>query len=150
MINLYGSDIYRSDGNVDRKKLAGIIFNDDIQLQKVNVLVHPRVRAEFLNWAEKQDVPYVIHEAAILFESGFYKIMDATILVSAPEEERINRVCKRDGSDREQVKSRIQKQWPEEKKRKLSTIEIVNDNKSLIIPQIIKIDKQLKENGKIW
>ena len=150
LINLYGSDIYTSDGNVDRKKLAGIIFNDDIQLQKINALVHPQVRAEFLNWAEHQDSPYVVHEAAILFESGFYKMMDATILVSAPEEERINRVSKRDGSEREQIRSRIQKQWPDEEKRKLATIEIVNDNKNLIIPEIIKIDKQLREDGKIW
>ena len=150
LVDLYGSDIYTPDGNVDRKKLAGIIFNDDLELQKVNALVHPQVRSEFLNWAENQTVPYVVHEAAILFESGFYKMMDATILVSAPEEERITRVSKRDEADREQVRSRIQKQWPDEEKRKLATIEIVNDNKNLILPEIIKIDKQLRENGKIW
>lgn len=150
LIDLYGNDIYTANGNVDRKKLAGIIFKDDLQLQKVNALVHPQVRAEFLDWAQYQDSPYVVHEAAILFESGFYKMMDATILVSAPEEERINRVSKRDGSDREQIRSRIQKQWPDEEKRKLATFEITNDNKNLIIPEIIKIDKQLRENGKIW
>ncbi len=150
LIDLYGTDIYTNIGTIDRKKLAGIIFNDEVQLQKVNNLVHPVVRAEFNNWAQKQNAAYVIHEAAILFESGFYKMMDFTILVSAPEKIRIERVTKRDNSEPTQVKERIDKQWTDEVKRKLATVEIKNDNKDLIIPQIIKIDKQLREYGKIW
>jgi len=150
LIDLFGRDIYTTDGTINRNKLAGIIFNDEVQLMKVNELIHPVVRAEFKNWAEKQTAPYVLHEAAILFESGFYKMMDFTILVSAPEEIRINRVTSRDNSTAAAVKERIDKQWPDEKKRKLATVEIINDNKELILPQIIKIDKQLKEYGKIW
>ena len=83
-------------------------------------------------------------------ESGFYKLMVFTILVSAPEEIRINRVTSRDNSTAAAVKERINKQWPDEQKRKLATVEIRNDNKELILPQIIKIDNQLKEYGKIW
>ncbi len=150
LIDLFGRDIYTPDGTINRNKLAGIIFNDEVQLTKVNELIHPVVRAEFKNWAEKQTAPYVLHEAAILFESGFYKMMDFTILVSAPEEIRINRVTSRDNSTAAEVKERINKQWPDEQKRKLATVEIINDNKELILPQIIKIDKQLKEYGKIW
>ncbi|MDX8341281.1 dephospho-CoA kinase [Draconibacterium sp. IB214405] len=150
LIDWYGSDIYTQNGTIDRKKLAGIIFTNEEELQKVNNLIHPVVREEFQYWAEKQTSPYVIHEAAILFESGFYKMMDYTILVTAPEEMRIQRVSSRDGSDEQAVKERIQKQWDDDKKRPLATLEIINDNKTLIIPQIIKIDKQLKEHGKIW
>ncbi|WP_167615067.1 dephospho-CoA kinase [Maribellus sediminis] len=150
LIELFGSDIYTENGTLDRKKLAGYIFNNDIQLQKVNELIHPVVRAEFLAWAKEQTAPYVIHEAAILFESGFYKMMDYTLLVSAPEKERIARVMKRDKVTEQQVIERIKKQWPDSEKRKLATAEIKNSDSDLILPGIIKIDKQLRENGKIW
>ena len=150
LIHLFGPEIYMEDGTVDRKKLAGIIFNDDIQLEKMNRLVHPVVREEFYNWIEKQDFPYIIHEAAILFESGFYKIMDYTILISAPENQKIERVIKRDGVSKELVIERMKKQWPDEKKRKLASLELKNDNKHLLIPEIIEIDKKLKDYGKIW
>lgn len=146
----YGSNIYNATGNLDRPKLANIIFNDKKQLQKVNELVHPKVRAAFLSWADKQAAPYVVHEAAILFESGFYALMDATILVSAPEAERVKRVSERDGLSPEQVLHKMKNQWPDEEKRKLATVEIKNDNRNLMIPKILKIDKQLRDYGKIW
>jgi len=150
LVNLFGESVYTPSGIVDRKKLASIIFNNDIQLRKVNELVHPVVRSQFLRWVEDQEVPYVVHEAAILFESGFYKIMDFTILVSAPENERIERVTKRDKSMPEQVKERMMKQWSDDEKRKLASAEINNADDNLILPQIIKIDKQIREYGKIW
>jgi len=119
-------------------------------LEKANSVIHPVVRNEFINWVKQQKTAYIVHEAAILFESGFYKMMDFTILVSAPEEMRIGRVIKRNNITREQVISRMSKQWPDSEKRKFATIELVNDNKNLLIPQIIEIDKKLKTNGKIW
>ncbi|AHW58735.1 dephospho-CoA kinase [Draconibacterium orientale] len=150
LIDWYGSDIYSPNGTIDRKKLAGIIFTDSTAMQKVNGLIHPVVRQEFIIWADKQNSSYVVHEAAILFESGFYKMMDHTILVTAPEKMRIDRVTKRDGSTMEAVKERMGKQWGDEQKRELASLEIKNDNKTLLIPQIIEIDKKLKEYGKIW
>lgn len=150
LIHLFGDDIYTANGTINRKKLAGIIFNNNIQLSKVNEVVHPVVRSEFFEWIKKQDCAYVIHEAAILFESSFYKMMDFTILVSAPENDRIKRVAKRDNVTFEQVRERIANQWSDEQKRELASLEIVNNNKELIIPQLVKIDKQLKEYGKIW
>jgi dephospho-CoA kinase len=150
LIDLFGNDIYTTNGTINRKKLAGIIFNDEVQLTKVNELIHPVVRSEFKTWVKKQNAPYVVHEAAILFESGFYKMMNYTILVSAPENIRTNRVANRDGATLEQVKERMGKQWPDEQKRELASFEIKNDNKELIIPQIIRIDTQLKDYGKIW
>ena len=150
LIHLFGNDIYTPNSGVDRKKLANIIFNDDIQLAKVNKLVHPVVRSEYANWIKKQNSRYIIHEAAILFESGFYKMMDFTILVSAPELQRIERVINRDGTSEKLVKERMAKQWTDEQKRELASVEIKNDNRNLIIPQIVKIDNQIKKYGKIW
>jgi dephospho-CoA kinase len=150
LTELFGESIYKQDNSLDREKLANLIFNNNELLEKVNRLVHPVVRNEFINWKNSQDSVYVIHEAAILFESGFYKMMDYTILVSAPEEIRIKRVSERDNIEDEKVRQRINKQWTDEEKRILASIEIVNDNKKLIIPQILEIDKNLKMYGKIW
>ncbi|MBW6537127.1 MAG: dephospho-CoA kinase [Mariniphaga sp.] len=151
LIRLFGKGIYTPDDLLDRKKLASIIFTNEIHLAQVNELVHPVVRKEFENWLKiHKKALYIIHEAAILFESGFYKMMDFTILVSAPEEQRIARVVARDRATEQMVRERMKKQWSEEKKQKLAGRILVNDNKSLIIPEIIQIDKNLKEHGKIW
>ena len=150
LIHLFGKDIYTKNRILNRKKLAEIIFNNDIQREMVNQIVHPAVRTAFMNWIEKQDSPYIIHEAAILFESGFYKMMDYTLLVTAPEKMRIERVMERDGIETKNIKDRMEKQWPDSEKRKLASFELVNDNQDLIIPQIIKIDENLRLYGKIW
>ncbi len=150
LVRLFGEGIYIPGSGVNRKKLAEIIFNDDIQLSKVNELIHPEVKNEFQRWLKKQNTRYIIHEAAIMFESGFYKMMDFTILVTAPEAERIERVSKRDNTKRELVKARIERQWTDTEKIAFANAEIRNDNSELIIPQIIKIDKNLREYGKIW
>ncbi|QGY48159.1 dephospho-CoA kinase [Maribellus comscasis] len=150
LIHLFGEGIYMDNGSVNRKKLANIIFNDNIQLEKMNKMVHPVVREKFNDWVDKQNHKYIIHEAAILFESGFYKMMDFNILVSAEKRQRIERVKKRDAVSEAQVLERMNRQWTDEEKRKLASIEIINDNKRLIIPEIIEIDKKLKKYGKIW
>src|SRR5690606_6981584 len=106
---------------VDRKKLAQIIFNDEAALERVNKLVHPAVRITFENWAHQQNTAYVIHEAAILFESGFHRMMDFTLLISAPEEMRIARVVQRDRTSEGQVRQRMAKQWPEAEKQRLAS-----------------------------
>jgi dephospho-CoA kinase len=149
--DLFGNNIYTSKGTVDREKLAEIIFNDNKKLRQLNELVHPPVKKEFYKWAEeRKHFPYVIQEAAILFESGFYKFMDYTILVTAPEKERIERVKKRDNVSESDIMARIKNQYSEAYNRKLASIVLENDNKRLIIPEIIKIDNNLKRYGKIW
>ena len=151
LIHQFGSKIYTENGTVDRKKLAKVIFNDKTQLKKMNDLVHPVVREEFEKWVTKNDQnTYVIHEAAILFESGFYKMMDYTILVSAPREKRIKWVMERDGVSRQQVEERMKNQMPEEEKQKLASVVLMNDNHNLLIPKIVEIDKNIREHGKIW
>ena len=119
LIRLFGTSIYSGNNTVDRKKLASIVFNDDFALQKLNALVHPLVRENFHEWYSRQNSAYVLHEAAILIESGFYKLMDKTILVVAHEETRINRVIKRDNLEREMVLERISKQWDDQQKKRV-------------------------------
>ena len=149
LVEWFGNEIY-SGNQLNRKLLAEHIFNDNSLLNKVNSLVHPIVREEFEKWKNSQNTVYSVYEAAILFESGFYKLMDFTVLITAPEQIRINRVMKRDNLSPDQVVARIKNQWPDEEKRKLATTVIINDNKNLIIPQIIEIDNKLKRDGKIW
>jgi dephospho-CoA kinase len=147
LVNLFGAAVYLPDQSIDRKFLAGIVFKDPSLLAQLNAIVHPVVRKTFFDWYERQQSPYIIHEAAILFESGFYKMMDKTITVVTAENERIQRVMKRDGIALELVKERIKNQWSDEERIKLADFVIGNNDDELIIPQIIEIDKKIRTNG---
>jgi dephospho-CoA kinase len=150
LVNLFGASVYLPDQTIDRKYLAGIVFNNPSLLAQLNAIVHPVVRQTFFDWCDKQKSPYIIHEAAILFESGFYKMMDKTITVVTSENERIQRVMKRDGLTLELVKERIRNQWTDEERIKLADFVIGNNDNELIIPQIIEIDKKIRAYGKVW
>jgi dephospho-CoA kinase len=147
LIDLFGTAVYLRDQTIDRKHLAGIVFNNPSLLARLNDIVHPAVRKAFFEWSEMQNSPYVLHEAAILFESGFYKLMDKTIAVVAKESERIERVMKRDTITEELVKQRIQNQMSDAERIKLADFVIGNNENELIIPQIIDIDKKIRANG---
>jgi len=147
LIQVFGKAVYLQDQTINRKYLSGIVFNDSSLLARLNGIVHPVVRNEFEEWCHKQDSAYILHEAAILFESGFYKIMDKSITVVTKEEERIQRVMKRDGITIELVKQRIKNQWTDEQRMGLADYIINNNDDELIIPQIIEIDKKLKAHG---
>jgi dephospho-CoA kinase len=143
LIQWFGPEIY-TDAGPDRARLAAIIFSNAEWLDKVNRLVHPRVFERFSSWcATFRNEPYIIHEAAILFESGFYRQMDSTILVTAPEIIRIDRIRKRDKTTEEEVRKRMQNQWPDEKKVPLADFIIQNDGESPLIPEILEIHKKL-------
>ena len=137
-----GKDLYKS-GTLDRKELAALIFNDSSLLKKVNSIVHPAVSERFLKWAMEQSAPYVIMEAAILFESGASKLVDKVAAVVAPEEERINRVIVRNHLTREEVMDRIRNQMNDEDRIKLSDYVIYNSENDMIIPSIIKIHEEI-------
>jgi dephospho-CoA kinase len=147
LLSLFGTSVYLPNQVVDRKYLAGIVFNNPSLLEKLNNIVHPVVRQTFFDWCDKQQSPYIIHEAAILFESGFYKMMDKTITVVTNENERIQRVMKRDGLTLELVKERIRNQWTDDERVKLADFVIGNNDNELIIPQIIEIDKKIRAHG---
>jgi len=147
IISIFGKEVYVK-GELDRKYLASIVFNDKSKLNRLNSMVHPAVRADFLTWSKEQKADYNIREAAILFESGSYKDCDVVILVTAPEELRIKRVMKRDGSSKKEVKSRIDKQWLDEKKAKRSQFIINNDGSVPLKDQVLKIHKTLLKKAK--
>lgn len=147
LIQLFGAYVYLHDGTIDRKYLAGIVFSNPSLLSQLNSIVHPAVRKAFDEWYLIQNSPYIIHEAAILFESGFYKMMDKTITVVTDENERIERVVKRDEITAELVRQRMKNQWSDEEKIKLADFVIGNNDRELIIPQIVEIDKKIKAHG---
>ncbi len=143
--DLLGSQSYEKDGTLNRKFVAGKVFKDAGLLRQLNELVHPRVWADADNWYKSQDIatPYILNEAALLFETGSYKNFDKIILVTAPEEVRIERVMTRDSSTRKEVENRINKQLKDHIKIPLSDFEIKNDNKIRLIPQVFKIHNEL-------
>lgn len=142
LINLMGEDIYLSNNQPDRKKIAALIFNNSGLKEKVNQLIHPVVKATFLSWLEGyKNEDYIIFEAAILFETGSFKEFDFNILVTADEETRIQRVIKRDHTTRAAVMTRIKNQMQDEQKIQLANFIIQNDEKNLLIPQILELDK---------
>jgi dephospho-CoA kinase len=147
LIRTFGDSVYLSDHTINRKYLAGIVFSNPSLLAQLNSIVHPAVQKAFFAWVEKQDAPYIIHEAAILFESGFYKLMDKTITVVTDEDQRIQRVVKRDGISVEQVKERIRNQWNDSERIQLADFLIRNNDADLIVPQILDIDKKIRAHG---
>jgi len=143
IISAFGN-VYK-DNKLQNKKLAEIVFNDKKKLEKLNSIVHPAVEKDFEQWSKKNSgKPYLIKEAAILFESGSYKKVDKIITVFAPENIRVLRVCKRDNINKAQVIARINNQMPDNEKIAKSDFVIKNYNGYLIIPQIIEIDNALR------
>jgi dephospho-CoA kinase len=137
-----GRDLYKN-GTLDRAELASLIFNDSDLLNKVNALVHPVVFEHFNNWVDEHKTPYVIMEAAILFESGGSNLVDRVATVVAPIEERIERVTRRNLLSREQVMERIRNQMDDESRIKMSDYVICNSENDMIIPAILKIHEDL-------
>ena len=149
LIGLFGATIYSADGLLDRKKLADIIFTDTEALVKVNSVIHPAVRQSFAKWIDNhQNAPYVLYEAAVLLESGYASDFDMNILVLADEEVRIERVIRRDETSSVLIKQRIMNQMPDIQKIKLVDYIIDNNNKELLIPQIIKLDRIIRADDK--
>jgi dephospho-CoA kinase len=141
---LFGEQLYLS-GNLDRRMLAGIIFSDKENLKKINELVHPAVKKDFLEYtaALPEVTPYVIHEAAILYEAKIENMFDVVINVVAPENLKIERVLSREKTTEKDVKQRIASQWSDKLKIELSDYNIINDNRTPILPQILHIHKEL-------
>jgi dephospho-CoA kinase len=136
---LLGADSYVS-GKLNSGFISGKVFNEKSLLEKLNKIVHPAVRDDFVNWCNKRKKePYVIEEAALLFETGFYLDFDYTILVTAPMELRIQRVVKRDNTERDMVEKRINNQFSEAEKLHLCDFEIKNDEKKMLIPQVLDL-----------
>lgn len=137
----FGDKAYFDDGSLNRKYIAGIVFNDVKKLQKLNALVHPATFRAFDKWVEgvNVNIPYVIKEAAILFESGSYKLCNKSVIVTAPLETRLQRVMQRDNINYEEGSTRNARQMSEEEKIKLADYTINNDGTQLVIPQVLAL-----------
>lgn len=129
---------------INKKKIASIIFNDQDALKKINSIVHPKVHKYFHTWiAEQNDAKYVIEEAAILFESNAYKDMDIIINVHANEFVRINRILKRDKTTLEAIKSRIKNQLSDNDRIKIADYTIYNNGDKMLLPQVLEIHNKI-------
>ncbi|WP_417608699.1 dephospho-CoA kinase [Owenweeksia hongkongensis] len=142
LVSLLGTEIIE-EGKIVRPKMAELIFGDKNLLQKANDLIHPAVARHFQNWNENQSYPYVIKEAAILFESGSYKSCDKILVVAAPKEMRINRVMARSSMTREEVEARMNNQWPQEQKLEKADYIVTNDLTESVIKQVINIHENI-------
>ena len=134
----FGVVVIQPDGRLNRQALASIGFKDAQALQQLNALVHPRVARKFEAWKERQVSRSVIREAAILFESGSAADCDVVIVVTAPEQLRIKRVQNRSGLGEAEVRARMSRQWTEAELVERADAVIVNDDKHLVLPQLMQ------------
>jgi dephospho-CoA kinase len=143
LIEQFGLEIYNEHG-LDKEKLASIVFNDPFQLQLLNAIVHPVTIQAAKDWAAKQTTPYVIKEAALIFESGTADGLFKVIGVTAPLSLRTHRVMQRDGITKEQVDARMRNQISDTIKMRLCDYVIENNNQQMVIPQVLEIDKAIR------
>jgi dephospho-CoA kinase len=142
IIELFGKEAYKNN-IYNRKYIASIVFSQAEMLQALNALIHPKAIEAAKQWFEKQQSPYAIKEAAILFESNSEKDIDIIIGVTAPEQIRIERVIQRTGYSKEEVLKRMQQQMPDKEKMAKCNYVIQNNNTDAILPQILEIHQQL-------
>ena len=137
LIALFGESAYK-DGKLNRAFLASKIFNDKALLSQMNAVVHPKVASHFKRWLKKQNAPYIIKEAAIIFENNLEHQYDYIITVIADKDSRIQRVMKRDGVTQKKVESVINNQLSDAEKIRKSDIVITNND-------IKTLEKQVKD-----
>lgn len=140
LIRAFGSQIYSSNGKIDKAVFASLIFSEEENLKLANSIIHPAVATRFYEWCDEHNQQkYVLKEAAILFESGAHKQLDLVIAILAPEDIRIERIKKRDNSSEIEIKKRIDKQWPDEKINSMADFIIQNPGEQFLIPQVLDI-----------
>jgi dephospho-CoA kinase len=142
IISLFGGQVYPND-IFDRKALAQVVFNQPEKLLQLNQIMHPLVAKHYEEWISIQEAPYTLKEAALLIESKSYLSLDYMLMVSSPDDLRIQRVMERDQDSRMEVEKRMASQLPQHELRKHCNIELMNDEKQLLIPQIIELHEQL-------
>jgi len=142
IIQSFGKDAYQNN-QLNRAYIADIVFKDPFQLQVLNSIVHPATIAAGIEWTKNQHAPYTIKEAALFFESGSAEGMDKIIGVYAPDALRIQRVMQRDKISRVEVLNRMNHQISQSIKMKLCDYVVINDEQTLLIPQIFSIHQEL-------
>lgn len=144
LTGLLGNDVYLPDGELNKPLISAYLFASVQNAERINAIVHPRVKASFNRWASEQKAPIVALESAILFESGFEDVVDFVVTVCAPIEVRMHRVQERDGATEAQVRKRMAAQMDDEEKCKRSDFVILNDGNK---PLDIQIDDLLQILG---
>lgn len=140
----FGAAAYSTTGELDRVFLAESVFPNPEKIAALNALVHPVVRKDFEQWISQQTAPYLIKEAALLFETGAAKELDYVINVSSPLRVRMARILLRDPHrSEEQVNQIINQQLPDEEKNELADFCIKNTDNKLILPQVLALHTQL-------
>jgi dephospho-CoA kinase len=144
---LLGPESYLEDSEPDKGFIADKVFNDKSLLKALESILHPAVAIDFAEWVKSMpaDVPYVGKEAALLFESGSYKALDIIVVVLAPMELRRQRVTRRDNHTEEEFMARLEKQWTDEQRLQLANHIIYNDEKQLLIPQVLELHGKLRK-----
>ena len=144
ILAVFGSESYLSNGELNRAYLAASVFSNPEKVAALNALVHPAVRKDFMDWVSQQTAPYLIKEAALLFETGAAKELDCVINVSSPLRVRMARVLLRDPHrTEEQVNQIIDQQLPDEEKNERADFSIKNTDNKLLLPQVIALHEQL-------
>lgn len=138
----FGEAVY-TNGKLNRKALAEIVFNDPGKLNQLNAITHPATIADAERWMQKQTTPYAIKEAALIFESGAQEFLDYVIGVTAPAPLRIQRTMHRDGITKEEVTARMNKQMDESIKMRLCDFVLKNDEQEMLLPQVIELHEKL-------
>jgi dephospho-CoA kinase len=152
IISLLGEKAYDPEGNYNISYVSSTIFHNPDLLQKLNALVHPKVKIDSEKWFQNQKEaghPYVLKEAAILFESGANVGLDYVIYVYAPQKLRQKRVMERNSISKREFYARKKNQWPELKKKKMADFVISNAEQKSIIEQVLKIHSRLLELAKL-
>ena len=147
----FGPLCYHGDGSLNRHYLSEVVFHDPERLSKLNNLVHPRVGADYLRWVHQhKGYPYVLKEAALMFEAGSAKLMDKVIVVYASQDLRIKRVMSRDVHRSEaQVKEIMKNQLADDRKLELADVIIHNDETQLVIPQVLRLHEKFIQDCKL-
>jgi dephospho-CoA kinase len=145
IIEHFGEEVY-SGGSLNRPYLARRIFENTDEREFVNSLIHPAVREDFLNWMRQHgSIPYAIEEAALIFESGAYRELDMTILVTAPVKLRMDRIKQRDKLANKEISARMSSQIRVEEAEKLADYVIINDDKTFVLPQVLEIHQKIMD-----
>jgi len=144
---IFGNDAY-ANNTLNRKYISSIVFSDPAKLGLLNSIVHPATKKDSEKWMGRQTTLYAIHEAALIFEAKVSDRLDHVIGVSSPQELRIKRAMERDNISREEVLQRISKQLDEETKMSKCDFVLTNDEKQLLIPQVLELHEKLIQLSK--
>lgn len=140
----FGNECYNADGSLNKPWLAARIFTDKDNVARINALVHPRVKEDFISWAEACGSDIVAVESAVLYESGMVDCVDRVLVVYASEGVMIERVMNRSGLTRSQVLSRLQNQMPADELLLLSDYSLCNDGNCPVLPVLVDIVNELR------